>query len=66
MTSFCKSLESHYNVCIAFKNVVCKYFIKKDVYFRFRFFYSTMFTNNATPFLKTGDTEKYLSVVKDF
>ena len=65
MTSLCHGMESHYNGCIAFKNAVYKYFINKDAYFRFRFFCSSIFTNNVTSFLTKGYTEKYRSVVKD-
>ena len=37
MTSLFQDMESHCNSCIAFENAVCKYFINKDVYFRFHF-----------------------------
>ena len=66
MTSLCEGMESHCNGCVAFKNALCKYFINKDVYFCFRFFCSSMFTNNVTSFLVTGYTEKYRSAVKDY
>lgn len=35
MSSLCQGMASHYNDCVAFKKFVCKYFINKDVYFRF-------------------------------
>ena len=66
MTSLGQGMESHYNGRIAFKNAVYKNLINKDVYFCFRFFCQSVFTNNTTSFLTTGYTEKYRSVVKHF
>ena len=40
--------------------------MNKDVYFRFHFFCSSIFTSNATSFLTMSYTKKYRSVVKDF
>ena len=36
--------------CVGFKNAIWKYFTNKDVYFRFRFSRSPLFTNEATSF----------------
>ena len=66
MSSLCQGMASHYNDCVAFKKFVCKYFINKDVYFRFRGFCPSSFTNKATSFLTTGYTRKYRSVFEDF
>ena len=54
MFSRCQGTTSYWNDFVAFKKAVCIYFVIKDVYFRFRFFCSPMFTNKATSFLTTG------------
>ena len=54
MASLWPGTALYFNGCVPFKKAVCKCKIKIDVYFGFRFFYSSMFTNKATSFLKTG------------
>ena len=44
---------------------VCKYFINKDVSFRFRFSHSLIFTKILC-FLMTGYTRKLQPAIKDF
>ena len=43
MTSLCWRAASHCYGCVAFKDVVCEYFISKDMYFCLPFFCSSIF-----------------------
>ena len=50
---------------MAFEIAICKYFMNKNLYFRFPFSRLPMFTK-LPPFLTTSDTWKYRRIVKDF
>ena len=58
MDSVCQG-TSHCNGCVAFKKAVCKYFLNKNVCFRFCFLCSSLFVNKTTSFLTTGYNRKY-------
>ena len=66
MVLLCQDTESHCNGCVAFKKAVGKYFIKKDVCFRFCLFCSSMFINKTPSFLTTDYSGKYQTFGKDF
>ena len=68
MASLCQAMKSHCYGSLAFKKAVCKYFINKDVCFRFCFFSSSIFINKTVKgyFLDDWLSQKYQPLDKNF